>query len=332
VEGGGPALVLSEDEKYAYLVGLRLYEKSGEYPAVHTVFRAALQGDGTLEPFFGDPLVSGGDQDHLNEPACLAIDAEDHLYVADRGNDRIVIVNCRTGACLGAFPVESPEWVGVHRASGAAYVYSHRQREKAASLQEEHVLIRFSPWPRPKAEYKIKLPPIERPSGPGRRKRYMPGLDSRSRRARIWLGRLYNTEALKRPEPRLVGFCDDLGDGFSGIKPVVGRPGGVLTRSITSDPSHRYITINRGGTLVIDDRTGRVIRPKCPQGTFMMGPDGFLYVMSNSGNIRRYTLEGKPVPFEGVRPGAWVLEHDSEGSPVYVRKLYRGERLMGGVS
>ncbi len=320
--GGTPALTLSQDERQVYIAGLEFYRKHHDCPTLHAVFRVALEGDGEMEPLFGDPLTAGADERHLNGPAGLASDGKGHLLVADSGNGRIVVLNERDGNWAGSFRVDNPLWVGVHRASGAIYAYSHQGASQEPKQAAKDELVKLSAWPGSKAERRITLPSKYYKGG-----RYVLGMDAHSDVPRIWMGQFYNSEAMKRPTPELLGFCDDLVDRFSAVKPVLGRPGGIVWWSVTSDPTHRYVTLNSGGTVVIDDRTGKVLRPRKARGTCMMGPDGLIYIMGSEGNIRRYTMDGKAVPFKAVKPGAWVMKHDEKGRPAIVREL-RG-RLSG---
>jgi len=314
--GGTPALVLSQDEKHVYITGLEFYRKHHDCPTLHAVFRVALEGDGEMEPVFGDPLTAGADQRHLNGPVGLAHDGRGHLLVADSGNRRIAVLNEKDGSWAGSFAIDNPLWVGVHRKSGAVYVYSHQDASQEPKQPARDELVKLSPWPDPKAEHRVTLASKYYKGG-----RYVLGIDAQAGVPRIWMGQFYNSEAMKNPTPELLGFCDDLGDRFSAVKPVLSRPGGTLWWSVTSDPTHRYVTLNCGGTVVIDDRTGKVLRPGKARGTCTMGPDGLIYVMGSEGNIRRYTMDGEEVPFAAVKAGTWLMKHDEKGRPVVAREL-----------
>lgn len=321
-KGGTPALAFSDDEKQVYLTGLAQYVKNNDTPPFHAVFRVALDGDGKLEPLFGDPIKAGDDDAHLNGPTCLARDGKGRLYVADRGNNRIVVLNEKDGSRVGSFPVDSPHWIGAHRATGAVYVYRHSPAAKPADE-----LVAFSPWPDSKPAHRLTLPSNYYKGGC-----YVAGLDAEASTPRVWLGQFFNTEAMKTPTPQLLGFYDDLDDGFSKLTPVLGKPGGTVWWSITSDPTHRYILFNDSGARILDDLTGKITRPAKAGGTCTLGPDGLIYAMSSGGNIQRYTMKGAAVPFQAIKPGAWVVEHDEKGRPVIVGPLEKGKQLMGGVS
>ncbi|MCG3179150.1 MAG: hypothetical protein BIFFINMI_01481 [Phycisphaerae bacterium] len=335
--GGTPALVLGDDEKFAYVVGLQHYLGARQMPTFHAVFRVALDGDGTLEPVFGDPAAAGGDDKHLSDPSAIAADGKGRLLIADRGNNRVVVLSAKDASWVGSFPVDGVLWVGASARSGAIYVCSHttpaaapdapaKRRSAAAADPAGEALTRYSPWPDPKAQQQVALANSSRFYKGGQ---YVAAVDDSADHPRIWLGQNFNSEAMKSPVPELLAFCDDLGDSFSPMRPVQGRPGGSMGWEAFSDPTHRYVTVDG---MLIDDQEQRITRPAKTNGTCQMGPDGLFYLMSNAGNIRRYTAKGEEVPFKAIKPGAWVVGREKDGKPVILRELEKGARLMGGVS
>ncbi len=78
---------------------------------------------GMEKGFIGVVNRPGADDEHLNDPQGLAVDARGNIYVCDRGNDRVVI-HSPEGWRLAEFEVDSPQQVGVHHKTGEIYVLS----------------------------------------------------------------------------------------------------------------------------------------------------------------------------------------------------------------
>lgn len=57
----------------------------------HCLARLEFAGDQPPAVLVGDPVAHGKDDTHFETPSSLAIDAQDRLYVADYGNDRIQV-------------------------------------------------------------------------------------------------------------------------------------------------------------------------------------------------------------------------------------------------
>jgi sugar lactone lactonase YvrE len=143
----GANLALSPDEHTLYAAGLRtathqsapgaetICEKcDGEghgntwnctRPS-HAVYAFGWQ-DTKEKPrvFAGDPDKPGNGIDQLKDPLSVATDAAGHVYVADRGNDRIAVF-AGDGKPVAQIPVARPLRVEVHRKTGAIYVLTGR--------------------------------------------------------------------------------------------------------------------------------------------------------------------------------------------------------------
>src|SRR5262249_27383823 len=84
----------------------------------------ALADRGAQEVFFGEPGKAAADNTHLNDPRSVAVDAQGHVFIADFGNNRIVVLNEKDKSFAGSFAVESPSWIAVHSKTGEIYVCS----------------------------------------------------------------------------------------------------------------------------------------------------------------------------------------------------------------
>lgn len=97
-----------------------------EKAPTHAVYRIALDGSGNSQVVFGVESEAGSDEKHLKDPAGLAVDAAGNLYVADRGNDRVVVVK-PDGSMARSIAVEAPFDVQLDPASGAIYALSAKR-------------------------------------------------------------------------------------------------------------------------------------------------------------------------------------------------------------
>jgi hypothetical protein len=150
--GGKPAdfttVVVSGDGQWAYACGHRgqvagagtEYLKAGR--PVPAVYRVKLPARSECAPFFGDPAKAGQDESHLASPCGLALDGKGNLLIADRDNDRVVVVSEKDGQWVGSFPVDKPEGLAVDARSGAVYVL-HPASKKTAEL------LKFRGWKEP---------------------------------------------------------------------------------------------------------------------------------------------------------------------------------------
>ncbi|MHC4916163.1 MAG: hypothetical protein ACYTGB_11805 [Planctomycetota bacterium] len=291
-------------------------------PPLHAVFRVPLAG-GKMVAIFGDPKTAGKDGKHLNTPCGLATDGKGNVYVGDTGNDRVLVFEEKSGKQIASLPVPKPYWVGVHRPTGAVYAYS------APSGPGE--VVKFSSVKDTKPAARLVLPKVKTITIKEFRRLWVIALDSKGKTPRLWLGHCQNPEALRVSAPNQLGWCDDLGDRFSDIEPVKHRPDPKWGWPITSDPTHRYV-MYKGS--ILDDRTGQIRKVKGRLGgTPKLGPDGLVYALPSGGNLRRKTVDGKTVPFSGVKPGKWMYRRDEKGRPHAFRELKNGERAhVGGAS
>lgn len=132
----GASMTVSSDGKHLYIVGLGLfthYTSGSRGRRQSVVYRVPLPAMGPAELFFGDKKDTGSDEKHLNEPLSVAVDGKGYLYVADAGNNRVVVINESDGSFVGSFAFPTPGWVAVHPTTGAIYVANAKR------------LVKFSP-------------------------------------------------------------------------------------------------------------------------------------------------------------------------------------------
>ncbi len=102
-------LALGPDGKTVYVSGAR-----------HAVFRVKWGEREKLQTFVGTPDKPGSGAGGLKDPRGIAFDAAGRLYVADRGNHRIVCFDA-SGKLAGEISVEWPSQVVVHPRTGEIY-------------------------------------------------------------------------------------------------------------------------------------------------------------------------------------------------------------------
>jgi HEAT repeat protein len=91
--------------------------------AQHAVFRVKWGENEKPAPFVGTPGTPGGGETGLRDPCAIAFDAKGTLYVADRGNHRVVAFD-REGKLVGQVLVNWPRQLVVLPETGVLYVTS----------------------------------------------------------------------------------------------------------------------------------------------------------------------------------------------------------------
>jgi hypothetical protein len=275
---GRLALAGSSDGKSVYLVGLSSrksnFNASVANPPV--VYATALPERGGLKPFFGEPGAVGAGEKNLKDPEGLAADGQGRLFIADRGNNRIVVVDEKDSKFLGSFEVPAPSWVGVHRKTGAVYV------------QSADALIKFSGWKDAKELGRLALPAIA--SREGHRGHWYLALDPESEPAVLWLGRNQGENGLLRSVEA---------DGKFGAPEKAGcRPVRTFW-NLAATQNREEVGCRVGGTLrILNEKTGKTRDINLGvSGTIRFGPNGQIYGMEHAEGIRRWDASGKPMPF-----------------------------------
>jgi DNA-binding beta-propeller fold protein YncE len=139
-ESGAPwfdHLATSPDGRWIYVT---LYGESYKFTQRHAVFRLAWSDEALGSPFLGAGQAGSGDA-HFNDPQGLAVDARGHLYVCDRGNNRVMIF-AADGRLRSSFAVPDPEQIQVHPQTGTMYVVSRKPGKRV----KETTLRKFTAW------------------------------------------------------------------------------------------------------------------------------------------------------------------------------------------
>lgn len=123
--GRGFSIAASADGKDLLVSGCDV-RSGGKTAPAHAVYRVALDGSGKSQVVFGAESEAGNDDKHLNSPAGLVVDAAGNVYIADYGNNRVVVVK-PDGGVLRSIAADSPFDVKLDAASGAIYVLSAKR-------------------------------------------------------------------------------------------------------------------------------------------------------------------------------------------------------------
>jgi hypothetical protein len=262
----------SSDGKWAYVAGV---EKS---PAV---YRIALPERKTVERFFGDAKVTGNDETHLGAaPAGLTVDGKGNLLIADRANNRVVVVSEKDGSFVGSFPTPGPLALAVDQATG--HVYLTRVTGKKTSE-----LVRLSGWKDPKVLMSLKL------KGGGS----LMALDAGAKPPIVWLvsGGLLRVQEVdgkfvaKKVNSHGFGraaFEDISVDRFRPDKEVYVRT--TRRRWVRfNEASGKFTAVNLRGK-------GNLGKGLC----IMPGPDGNIYGPEWPSNLYKWDRNGKEIAWE----------------------------------
>jgi len=130
-------LVMSSDGKTLFIGGLttdaeirrgrKTAQPKNQSTAVYAVSLPERTGTRVL---FGEPTRKGNDQTHLGgAPSGLAVDGKGRLFVADKANNRVLVVNQKDGKYLAELPIANPLRLSFSRRTGSLYVLSVQSRK-----------------------------------------------------------------------------------------------------------------------------------------------------------------------------------------------------------
>lgn len=309
-----PCLAASSDGKSVFVAGFGKEVKPWNVPAEISPFvcRAPLPEGGPAHPFFGDPNQPGSDEKHLDNPRGMASDGHGHLLICDYGNNRIVAVKEADGSFVGSFPVNAPEWVGVHPKTGAVYVFSGGES-----------LVKFSGWKDAKVSARAS-PKCFAPMYVGWGNVRPPcrfALDASTEPAVLWIGRSLGDPALLR--------CEDRGDSFTEPEPAICFLTPTRWRP-AADPTHRLVSCRvdqvdrgKGSALhILDEATGQIRKVGPSYGplsnnqgtTYRLDRDGNIYAAAAGGGLWKCDANGKLVPFPATANDPKLKGHLPAGS------------------
>ncbi len=301
----------------------------------HSVYRLRLDTPGPAEIFTGDDENRGGPGFSVNRPKGLATDPQGNLYVCNHRGNNIAVYTPGAGL-LRSIEVNRPQQVAVHPRTGQIYVLAgdeegyRRGIHDYAPTMKEARLLRFSAEGEQEAETVIQ-DAFERTgrNRPGPSYRLSMASDFSGERPVIWLG--VSNPGAQWTRWRLLRIEDE-GETFGEhreICPIPPRPVPDNPRvpAVTAEPLqllldrerdtlyvnnwNQLLRYNGDGSSVTD------VRLTCPEGKeryyvveTALGPDDHLYALTwgdgrwsgwTKTHVRRFTLDGKQVPFPGGR-------------------------------
>ena len=281
--GSYPVFVAAADSKSVYAAGLASGGKSAQ-----AIYRVQLPERTQADVWFGDAAASGSDHTHLKDVRGLALDDKGHLFIADFGNDRVLVLNEKDKSVAATVPVKAPLWVGVNGKSGALYVQS--------IAQGTNTVIKFANWEKATEVARLELKPA-----PGKNQSWRVALDTTAEPAVLWaaLG------------ARLVR-SEDPGDKLAEPVPADCYAAELYWRP-TADPTRREVLCRKGGVPgygawleILDEESGKihvfgksVIAGKEGR-SHRLGPDGGIYIQDHAGQaggIMRLDRNAEPNPF-----------------------------------
>ncbi|MHC4914190.1 MAG: hypothetical protein ACYTGB_01755 [Planctomycetota bacterium] len=287
--GFGRAFVCTaSDGKYAYLSGLRDNTKKKSLAAV---YRIKLPERTPCQPFFGKPEAAGRGKDSLcATPRGVAAGGKGKLFICDFGNDRVVVVDEKSGKHVGEFAVKSPDGIGVDGKTGAIYV----TRLVGKGAME---LVKYSGWENAKELAKLPVKKEGNPDFP-----WMMTLDAGAKPPIVWMG----------ADGGSVVRIEDQGSKFVPKKINTGGYQNCAFVDINVDrfrPDREiYFRCGQKNWYRYNEDAGKFDRirlqlPSAAGSCLTVGPDGHLYAAAYAYHLMRFTRDGKPAPWkEGSYP------------------------------
>lgn len=266
----------SPDGRYFYVAGGRLDKPR------HAIYRIQPSDREMPLPWLGERETAGSDERHFNNPQGLATDSQGRLYVADRGNDR-VIVCAPDGQRLGGFVVTNPLQLAVHRASGEIYVTTVRSDNRGRP--EAAALLKYGAF-RQGAE-----PPL-RAALEGLKGDLVMALDHTATPPRLWL-------AVRAAFGQDLAPVTDKGDRLE-LGAGLGRLAGLRQPMFISADAPRgkvYVTELSNSQRQLDIATGALA-------VYHKGGEA---VADRDGNV--HVVEGYP-------PNVFLYRYDKDGKPL----------------
>lgn len=274
-------LAVSPDGQFIYVAGSRLDKPR------HAVYRLRPTDRELPTSWLGQAQTNGTDEAHFNNPHGIAVDRAGRLYIADRGNDRIV-VHAPDGRRLGQFPVASPLQLRVHPESGRLYVSSVKTDDRGRI--GECALLSFDAFTEGATPKKLA-------ELTGIKGGMVMALDGSSTPPRLWLAM---NAAFGQDLVPVIDSGDKLEMGKG-----LGRAGGLRQPMfVSADYPHGKVYVTElsnsqrqldigGGPMKIFPKGGEAVADRSGAVHIIEGfpPRVFLY---------RYDVDGKPLNYPGT--------------------------------
>ena len=278
-------LAVSPDGKWIYVSGGRF--GSAKHMR-HAVGRVRPRDTELPKAWVGTYDQSGSDETHLSDPQGLAVDAAGRVYIADRGNDRVVI-HSPDAKRLGQFAVADPLQLFVHPREGWIYVTAGPADKRGR--MKRFTLHKFGPFRPGGAAPKM----LAEMSGQGQ---CVAALDAGAETPRLWLA---------APTRRGQGLrcVIDRGERFEAGAELARDAGLRQPMFVAADAACRrvYVTEFRNRQLRFDLETHER-KDLGKGGELAIGRDGAVYVIEGYPPrvfLHRYGPDGRPANFPGTR-------------------------------
>ncbi|MFH0919331.1 MAG: T9SS type A sorting domain-containing protein [Fibrobacterota bacterium] len=285
------------DSGWIYSTGL---VGPGEWDYTHrqAVYRSRLDNAGPGTLFAGEEYVAGTDNAHFDTTKGLGVDGQGNVYVADRGNNRVIVFN-KSGQYVAQFSVTRPGPISV-QANGILYVISSGGGTGA-------MLYKYDSYSASSASAQLALLTTGAPSI---------AMDTHAASPIVW-----------------VGFSEVATAGGKGELWRVTDSAGTLNKQIITSftenelvrPMYIAADDTRDEVYVKDWAGARVLRysgasgaqevlPLTTAGDIAVGPDGNLFAFCavnggyrGGGYVKKYSHDMTPLSFSSGGDSLWVI-------------------------
>jgi len=298
-------LAAASDGKSVFVTGLDAGQgDKANRPNVPAVYRIDLPDRKETKVFFGDPAKAGADDKSLGDPRGLATDGNGRLFVADRSNNRVVILDEKTGRAEGALQLATPTWIGIGRKGGAVYVASGGE-----------IVTFVGSGGKFAQKARVPLPASAGRDAQSVRRSF--ALSEADGKVSLWVGISRGPNALMR--------CEVNDDGTFGDWNRAGYEPAQTYWNIAAAQDGHTVACKVGGVLrVLDEQTDKT--RDIPVGgsgeTFRFGPNNQIYGIVNGSNaVRRMDQDGRSLPFPAAKGVGGRLPVNSSGTTSWERDM-----------